>query len=171
MSDALSASWYRTDAAAQRGRRMLQALRIYHAAEMAMRRRTREHMHMGDNELLALRHLLRADGRGDAVSPTDIARYLGISTASTTTLLDRLERSGHIVRERHPSDRRSITLRPTAQAEQEVRETLGDMHERMMAATEGVTDAEAEAIVAFLGRVAAAVDTVAASEADVPARV
>jgi DNA-binding MarR family transcriptional regulator len=169
MTESGHAYWYRSGPDEERGRRMLQALRLYHVAEMAMRRRTREHMGMGDNELLALRHLLRADARGEAITPTDIARYLGISTASTTTLLDRLERTGNLVRTRHASDRRSITLQPTSQAEREVRETLGDMHERMMAATAGVSAEEADAIVAFLERAASAVDAVAAHPDEAPA--
>ncbi|MGP3535335.1 MarR family winged helix-turn-helix transcriptional regulator [Microbacterium sp. RD1] len=162
------AYWYPTNGDVERGRRMLHALRMYHAAEMAMRRRTRDAMGMGDNELLALRHVLRAYNRGESITPTDVARYLGISTASTTTLLDRLERSGHLTRGRHASDRRSITLRPTAAAEQEVRDTLGSMHERMMAATAGVSETEAEAIVSFLERVAAAVDEVTAPAESAP---
>jgi DNA-binding MarR family transcriptional regulator len=162
MTDPRPTYWYRSGVDADRGRRLLQALRLYHVAETAMRRRTRTAMSMGDNELVALRFLIRAEGRGEQVTPTDIARFVGISTASTTSLLDRLERMGHIERTRHASDRRSVTLRSTALAAHEVRSTLGDMHERMMAATAGVSDAEAEAIVGFLERVSAAVDEVAA---------
>ena len=61
-----------------------------------MRRRTRQAMSMGENEVLVLRFLIRAATRAGTVTPTDIARYLGISTASTTALIDRLEQSGHI---------------------------------------------------------------------------
>lgn len=169
MSDERATYWFRSGADADRGRRMLQALRLYHAAESAMRRRTREAMHMGDNELLALRFLIRAEGKGEQVTPTDIAKYVGISTASTTSLLDRLERLGHIERERNLIDRRSVTLRSTPRAAHEVRSNLGDMHARMMSATAGVTDAEADAIVAFLERVSAAVDEVGVPESELPA--
>jgi DNA-binding MarR family transcriptional regulator len=169
MTEQLQTYWYTADRDADRGRRILQALRLYHAAESAMRRRTREAMHMGDNELAALRFLIRAEGKGEQVTPTDIARYVGISTASTTSLLDRLERLGHVTRERHVTDRRSVALRSTPLAAQEVRNTLGDMHERMMGATVGVTDDEAAAIVGFLERVSAAVDEVGASPVELPA--
>ncbi|MFJ6654073.1 MarR family winged helix-turn-helix transcriptional regulator [Microbacterium sp. NPDC091313] len=169
MSEDRETYWFRSGADADRGRRMLQALRGYHAAETAMRRRTREAMHMGDNELVALRFLIRAEGKGEQVTPTDIARYVGISTASTTSLLDRLERMGHIERERHATDRRSVTLRSTPLAAAEVRNTLGDMHGRMMAATAGVSDAEAEAIIGFLERVSAAVDEVGVAVPALPA--
>ncbi len=66
-----------------------------------MRRRTRESMSMGENELLVLRYLLRAAGQNRQVSPTELTRYLGVSTASTTAIVDRLEKSGHVVRQPH----------------------------------------------------------------------
>lgn len=152
----------RTDSdAAARARRILEALRLYQAADAAMRRRTRQAMSMSENDVLVLRFLVRARGEGRTVTPTDIARYLGISTASTTALMDRLEQSGHLERARHPSDRRSVLVTNTSQADDEVRPTLDDMNERMMAAMAGTTDAEADVIVAFLERVQAAADEVA----------
>ena len=65
---------------------VLQALRSYRAAEMAMRRRTQKSMEMGENELLVLRFLARANARGEDVTPVHLARYLGITSASTTAL-------------------------------------------------------------------------------------
>jgi DNA-binding MarR family transcriptional regulator len=153
--------WYDGDESAARGRRVLQALRVYQAAEVAMRRRTRSAMSMGENEMLALRFLIRADAERREATPTDIARYLGVSTASTTSLIDRMTDSGHVVRVPHPSDRRRITVFPTELAQKEVRATLGDMHARMMAATAGLSAAEAEVIIGFLDRVSRAVDQVA----------
>lgn len=145
------------------GRRILEALRVYQAAESAMRRRTRQAMSMGENEVLVLRFLIRAAAHDRTVTPTDIARYLGISTASTTALIDRLEQSGHIARTRHPTDRRSVIVSATVQADDEVRATLGELDHRMMAATRGLTDAESETIISFLERMQAAADDVAPS--------
>ena len=57
-----SAYWYAdTDDASNAA--VLQALRSYRAAEMAMRRRTQQSMEMGENELLVLRFLARARTR------------------------------------------------------------------------------------------------------------
>ena len=69
---------------------LLQAFRLYRAAEVAMRRRTREAMSMGENDLLVLRYLLRAQREGRRVSPSELTRYLGVSTASMTAIIDRL---------------------------------------------------------------------------------
>jgi DNA-binding MarR family transcriptional regulator len=147
-------------------REVLEALRLYRAADAAMRRRTRTSMAMGENELLAVRFLLRAQ-RTTPASPTQLAQYLGISTSSTTVLIDRLEQSGHVRREAHPTDRRSIVLIATGRSEDEVRATLGDMHERMRGAAVMPPD-EATAVVAFLSRIREAIDTVAAPQTTVP---
>jgi len=157
----LAGYWYEADLTdtRARSRAVLEALRLYRAAEMAMRRRTRESMAMGENELLVLRYLIR---KGDAfVRPVELAAYLGVSTASMTALLDRLEKSGHITRIANPDDRRSIFVRATPLTEEEVRATLGTMHERMYAAVEGMSASEAEAVVSFLTRMSHAVDAVA----------
>ncbi|MDR6690573.1 DNA-binding MarR family transcriptional regulator [Microbacterium sp. 1154] len=154
--------WYGDDPSdrRQRGKAVLEALRIYRAAEVAMRRRTRDSMSMGENELLVLRYLLRDSTR--RVRPGELSRYLGLSTASTTALLDRLERSGHVTRAANPDDRRSIFIQVTPRAHTEVRQTLGDMHERMLAAVIDMTPDESAAVVAFLKRMSDAVDGVAA---------
>lgn len=47
--------------------------------------------------------------RGPA-TPTELARALEISTATMTLVLNRLEASGHVTREPHPSDRRKVVV-------------------------------------------------------------
>ncbi|WP_396667182.1 MarR family winged helix-turn-helix transcriptional regulator [Microbacterium sp. R86528] len=154
--------WYDAgiDRQVERGRRVLEAMRVYRAADVAMRRRTRNEMAMGDNELLALRLILRQDGKGTRTTPSEVASYLGITTASTTSLLDRLERSGHVERRPHPTDRRRVVLLPTERTNDEVRKTLGDMHKRMMDATHDLSDDDAVAIVRFLDAMTHAVDQI-----------
>lgn len=150
----------------QRGIAVLQAFRLYRAAEAAMRRRTRDSMSMGENELLVLRYLLKAQGEERFVGPTELARYLGISTASTTALIDRLEKSDHVIRQPHPSDRRSVRVVATEQSHIEVRQTLGNMHKRMLGAVEGMTADEARIVIACVTRMQQAVDAVDAHEPD-----
>jgi DNA-binding MarR family transcriptional regulator len=50
------------------------------------------------------------------VGGVELARRLGISTAATTVLVDRLERAGHIERVRDTVDRRRVTLTETPEA-------------------------------------------------------
>jgi DNA-binding MarR family transcriptional regulator len=151
--------WYHEEDLA-RGRRVLEALRAYQAAQRAMRRRTRVAMAMGENDMLVLRFVIRAEREGRSVTAADVARYLGIATASATALVDRLEKSGHLIRSPHPTDRRRILITHTAEADEQLRATLADMHARMMAATRGLTDDEVETVVSFLERMQDAVNGV-----------
>lgn len=113
--------WY-ADAEEIRASSVMEALRAYRAAEVAMRRRTRHSMDMGENELLVLRYLMRAHRNDEPVTPANLARYLGITSASTTALLDRLERTGNITRAPNPgiggasSSRRATRRMPTSAA-------------------------------------------------------
>lgn len=76
----------------------------------------REDMGMRPTDLSALRMLAIRERRGEEVTPQALARHLGITTASSTALLDRLTEQGHVDRIVHPDDRRSrlVTLTPHA---------------------------------------------------------
>ncbi|MDQ0755094.1 MarR family winged helix-turn-helix transcriptional regulator [Arthrobacter sp. B3I4] len=139
---------------------VLNALRDYRASETAMRRRTRDSMAMGETDLLALRYLLEAETAGVQVRPKELATRLGMTSASMTALVDRMVASGYITREPHPSDRRAIILRPTPGADEEVRHTLGRMHQRMLEIANSLTPEDARAVVGFLLRMREAVDTI-----------
>ncbi|BDI21286.1 MarR family winged helix-turn-helix transcriptional regulator [Herbiconiux sp. L3-i23] len=139
---------------------VLNALRAYRSAESAMRKRTRSSMGMGETDLSALRYLLAEARAGRTVSPKDLAVRLEISTASVSVLIDRLEKSGHVVRRRSPTDGRGVIVEATPSTEAEVRGTLGAMHGRMHEVADSMTPEEARAVVHFLRRMTAAVDSI-----------
>lgn len=147
-----SGYWYGPDGQLDYSAAVLKSLRDYRAAETALRRSTRDSMGMGETDILALRYLLRVQASGKAVVPKDISRFLGITSASTTSLIDRLVASGHVRREAHPTDRRSVVVVPTVESDKEVRVTLGAMHREMMSVAEGLTAEEARVVVNFLER-------------------
>lgn len=62
----------------------------------------------GDYQVLALLRL--AHHRGHTLTSTDIARQLGMTTATMVSRIDRLENRGYTKRVRHPVDRRAINL-------------------------------------------------------------
>lgn len=137
---------------------VLNLLRRYRAAETAMRARTRASMGMNETDLMALRYLLREKRAGRIVRPIDIARTLDISTASTTTLIDRLEKGGHARREPHPTDRRAGVVVPTVSSDDEVKATLGAMHRRMLALVDELTDQERAVVSRFLAGMTSAIE-------------
>ncbi|KQZ83329.1 MarR family transcriptional regulator [Microbacterium sp. Root166] len=168
VADSDSGYWYGTDADARRRRavELLQAFRLYRASEVAMRRRTRDSMAMGENDLLTLRYLLKAERESRLVSPAELSRYLGVSTASTTAIIDRLQKSNHVERRPHPTDRRSIVVVPTVETDDEVRRTLGAMHKRLLDAVIDMTPDETRIVIDCLERMQHAVDEVEPSHAE-----
>jgi DNA-binding MarR family transcriptional regulator len=151
--------WYAEDGDV-RSTSVLEAMRAYRAAEVAMRRRTQQSMDMGENELLVLRFLARARQRDEIVTPVHLSRYLGITSASTTALIDRLARSGHVVRMPNPVDRRSVIITSSPRAEEEIRDTLGAMHERMMAVVRPMSPSDRSVVIGFLDAMRLAVDSI-----------
>ena len=92
-----------------------------------LQRHIAHQLHLGLNDVAALEHLVRRDDLG----PADIASLLGITTASATVLIDRLETAGHVERRPHPRDRRRKQLVVTQHAQDEMFQALQplfDMH-------------------------------------------
>ncbi|MFF1882050.1 MarR family winged helix-turn-helix transcriptional regulator [Pseudarthrobacter sp. NPDC058196] len=147
-----SGYWYGPDGQLDYSAAVLKSLRDYRSAETEIRRTTRDSMGMGETDILALRYLLRVQAAGKKVVPKDLSQFLNITSASTTSLIDRLVASGHVRREAHPTDRRSVVVIATGESDKEVRETLGAMHRRMMSVAESLSAEEARVVVEFLQR-------------------
>ena len=129
---------------------LVEAVRRYRNAESFMRGKSRDSMHLGKTDMTALRLMLRAGQTGRPLTAAALARELEISTAATTVLVDRLEKSGHAERRRSGTDGRSIEIWPTAATDDEVRSTMGTMHERMMEIAAALPPEERETIRRFL---------------------
>jgi len=136
---------------------VLNLLRRYRTAETDMRGRTRSSMNMNETDLIALRYLLKAQREDRVVLQRDLVRTLGVTSASVTALVDRLVKSGHVRREPHPNDRRAVIVVPTVDSDNEVRETLGAMHQRMIALVDGLDENELAAVAKFLSGMVSAV--------------
>jgi DNA-binding MarR family transcriptional regulator len=152
--------WYSDDAQRDRSVAVLEAMRTYRAAETAMRSRTQRSTGLGENDLLALRYLLTAMQDRRSIGPKELAAYLGISSASTTVLIDRLERAGQVRREHSPFDRRALILVPTAKTDEEVQAALGDVPARMIEVANRLNPVEAQVVIDFLQNMRAAVDEI-----------
>ncbi|BBE23265.1 MarR family transcriptional regulator [Arthrobacter sp. MN05-02] len=138
---------------------LVEAVRRYRNAEGFMRGQSRDSMHLGKTDMTALRLMLHAGRSGHPLSAAALARELEISTAATTVLIDRLEKSGHAERRRSPTDGRVIEIWPTAATDDEVRSTMGVLHERMMAIAGDLSPEECCTIERFLAALGAAMAT------------
>jgi DNA-binding MarR family transcriptional regulator len=87
-------------------------------------------------------------------TPTELARYTGLTTGSTTAMLDRLEKAKFITRKPNPNDRRGVLI----EINKKWPETVGPMvagvqkaHAELIAS---YSDKELETIADFLTRFA-----------------
>lgn len=64
-------------------------------------------MSVTDNECLSY---LTMKG---VATPSQLAQYTGLTSGSTTTMLDRLEKAGYITRRPNPDDRRGVLVEAT----------------------------------------------------------
>jgi DNA-binding MarR family transcriptional regulator len=93
-------------------------------------------------DVRALVLIMDAERKGVAMRPAGLSRQLGLTTASVTALLDRLERHGHIQRQRHPTDRRGITIVPDPSMLEVGGAYFGGLQQRMMTALAAFSDDE-----------------------------
>lgn len=84
----------------------------------------------------ALGEILWAEAAGDPLSPTALAARVGITTGATNALINRLEARGLVQRSREHEDRRVVTLRSTASAQQDARPFLDESRSRLESALE-----------------------------------
>ncbi|RWZ67958.1 MarR family transcriptional regulator [Labedella populi] len=136
---------------------VLTLLREYRAAENTSRRESRRETAMGETDLIAMRLLVEAESDGRRLTPGSLSTSLGISTASTTALIDRLATAGFVERRPHETDRRSTVIVPTVRSEREVREALTRMQSDLARVADGMSQHEIDVVARFLTNMISAV--------------
>ncbi|ERK69405.1 MarR family winged helix-turn-helix transcriptional regulator [Leifsonia aquatica] len=101
------------DALDDQRERLNEALRAYGASysELAREFAASEGLHSTD--AVALIEILAAEERGTPLTPARLSDRIGLTAGATSTLLNRLEAAGHVVRSRGHADRRMVTLHST----------------------------------------------------------
>jgi DNA-binding MarR family transcriptional regulator len=112
-------------------------------AELALARR----MRLGVTDLAAMRQLAFAT---HPVGPGWLSHRLGMTPAAATELVDRLERAGHVARERDTADRRRVRLVATTSAIDEVGSRIAPLLQALDRTATEFTDAERAVIRRFL---------------------
>ncbi|WP_243841882.1 MarR family transcriptional regulator [Salinibacterium sp. ZJ77] len=131
--------------------RVLDALAAWRNAELRMSEASRRFMKLGDNDMKALRFIIVTTDHGEIATAQGIAKYLGISSAATTKLLDRLEAGDHIKRLPHPTDRRARAIVVDELTRESASATIGREHARRFRVAAALTPEERDVIVRFLG--------------------
>ncbi|GAA1248381.1 DNA-binding MarR family transcriptional regulator [Microbacterium phyllosphaerae] len=123
-------------------------------AEQKLSLASRRYMRLNETDMRALHYLIVCANRGATATPGGIATHLGISTASTTKLLDRLEKGGHIRRAPHPTDRRALAITITPETRQAAMETVGRQQAKRFYSAARLTPDERDVVIRFLSDMA-----------------
>ncbi|MEU8171676.1 MarR family transcriptional regulator [Microbispora hainanensis] len=127
---------------------LLDALRRTNAWSVAMSQSAAERIGVNTTDLHCLN--LLSDGPTTA---GELARRAGITTASVTGVIDRLEAAGYVRRERDGSDRRKVVVTLQEQrAAQDVAPVFRPFVQAWRGAMDDYTDEQLELIATFLSR-------------------
>lgn len=129
---------------------LMAALSALRDAEKQLSDASLRYMKLNQTDMRALHYLIVASHRDVVVTPGALTAHLGISSASTTKMLDRLERGGHIVRHPHPTDRRALALSITPDTHRAAMETVGRQQAKRFHAAARLTPAERETVIRFI---------------------
>ena len=97
----------------------------------------------------AMQHLIQ----NGALSPTEIAHRLGVTTAAATVIVDRLTAVGHVTRQPHPTDRRGVLVVPNPESVTQAMERIMPLIMGVDRALDDFGTAEQAAITEYLRRV------------------
>lgn len=103
-------------------------------------------LNMADSECLSYLSIKGAS------TPTEIARYTGLTTGSTTTMLDRLESANFIRRKPNPDDRRGVLIEMDETWAKTARPLVAGVQKAHLELIASYSDDELETIADFLTR-------------------
>jgi DNA-binding MarR family transcriptional regulator len=109
---------------------------------------------LSESELHSLRHLL-----GGPLGPNDLARTLGVTSAASSGIVDRLEARGHVSRQPHPTDKRRTVVVISDSGRSEVLAQMRPMFEGLVAADSQLTDEQRTIVDAYLRDIISAMRT------------
>jgi MarR family transcriptional regulator, organic hydroperoxide resistance regulator len=104
-----------TTGIAEQHARLMEELRIYGSNFNQFSRLFGSWLGLYSTDSEALLEIVYGEERGAPLSPARLASRIGLSSGATTSLLNRLEEAGHVVRSRESVDRRVVTLRSSPQ--------------------------------------------------------
>lgn len=130
--------------------RLMSALGKLRDAEQELTEASQKYMKLNRSDMRALHYLIVAGNTDNIATPGGIAAHLGISSASTTKLLDRLEKAGHITRAPHPTDRRALAISITPETHEAAMQTVGRQQAKRFHAAARLAPEEREVVIRFL---------------------
>jgi MarR family transcriptional regulator, organic hydroperoxide resistance regulator len=139
--------------------RVVESLQAFAATRGELARIFARSQQMHTTDAAAIVEIINAEQRGQQLTPARLAERLALTTGATSTLLNRLEGAGLIVRTRGHSDRRVVTLHATPAVEEAADAFFAPLAHRLRAATSDYSAAELQLIEGFVDRLRTAMTT------------
>jgi len=98
--------------------------------------------------------LLNVIARGDGIPICSLAKAVSLSNATTSGIVDRLEKRGVVVRERSTSDRRTVFVKATEAGRETLKNTPPSLQEQFVQAFDRLIPREQQKILRSLEMVA-----------------
>lgn len=124
-------------------------------AEAHLARRRQTACGPSETDRSAMRFILEAADDERPITPTDLAKHLGITTASTTAVLDRLGRGQMVELRQHPDDRRKRLVVPVDRSDDP--DLIDPLTATIRELSDELSPHEAELVNGFLTRITQAV--------------
>lgn len=134
------------------------ALTRLDAAMASLRNRLREHLGIAGVDLSVVQFVSRAEAGGRPVRVKDLSSHLGITGPAITSAVDRLERSGHLVRRPNPDDGRSRLIELTDASRHEYHAAMDSTNEHLHELMSSFSDRDKARFVRIIDRVITALD-------------
>ncbi|MEU5964927.1 MarR family transcriptional regulator [Micromonospora parva] len=114
---------------------------------------------LNPTDLNALLAVMDAELLGDPITPGRLGEQLNLSSGSVTALIDRLERAGHIRRDRDTVDRRKVLLHYAHQGMTLAREFFRPLGERTDAVMDRFSEDELAVVHRFMAEMSESLRT------------
>ena len=136
-------------AARPRARRATELIREFFEVSQDFEAHVGRQLTVNPTDLQAMEHLIMSG----PLSPTDLSKRLGISTAATTSVVDRLVALDHATRTQHPTDRRGVVVVPNPRSVERAMGALMPMIMGVDGVLDEFTDEQQEVVTQYLERV------------------
>jgi DNA-binding MarR family transcriptional regulator len=137
---------------------VIAALTEVEIAEAGLRSRLRDHLNLNPTDLAAVQYIARAATAERSVYAKDLASVLGVTSAASTLIVDRLVKAGHVERTRDPANGRYRRLTLTPATDELLEEATGDTQRQLRDLVTSMSDRDRKRAVAVLKAISSAFD-------------
>jgi MarR family transcriptional regulator, organic hydroperoxide resistance regulator len=139
---------------------IVDALRVYAADNADVTHRLARWLGVNAADAEAFGQVLYSQDRGTPLSPSALARHLGLTTGATATVVNRLEAAGLVTRSREHQDRRVVTLRIVPAVREQAIQFFAPLSDRVDAMMRQHPDEFLRSVVALLDELHGAITDV-----------